>query len=360
MPEAETQHRSKMKLLDAAMQVIRTKGYSATRIEDVCAAAGLTKGSFFHHFESKEELALAAADHFAAMADRIFAAAPYQSVADPLDRLLGYVDFRRSILQGELPDYTCLLGTMVQEAYATQPAIRAACERHISAHAGAVARDIAAAKDRYAPDAPWTPEALALFTQAVIQGAFVLAKAKGGPEIAAECLDHLRRYLESQFHRSPTKEASTMSSKQKITSSSKIVPHLWFEKDADKAAKFYASIFPDSRVDRVTPIPADTPSGPAGSVDVVEFTLAGQPFMAISAGPLDPFNHAISFMVNCADQAEIDRYWDALSAGGTIEQCGWLRDRYGVSWQIVPTVLGEMMTDPDRARARRVTEAFSG
>jgi predicted 3-demethylubiquinone-9 3-methyltransferase (glyoxalase superfamily) len=139
---------------------------------------------------------------------------------------------------------------------------------------------------------------------------------------------------------------------------SKIVPHLWFEKDADKAAKFYASIFPDSRVDRVTPIPADTPSGPAGSVDVVEFTLAGQPFMAISAGPLDPFNHAISFMVNCADQAEIDRYWDALSAGGTIEQCGWLRDRYGISWQIVPTVLGEMMKDPDRARARRVTEAF--
>ena len=149
-----------------------------------------------------------------------------------------------------------------------------------------------------------------------------------------------------------------MTSKQKITSSSKIVPHLWFEKDADKAAKFYASIFPDSRVDRVTPIPADTPSGPAGSVDVVEFTLAGQPFMAISAGPLDPFNHAISFIVNCADQAEIDRYWEALSAGGTIEQCGWLRDRYGVSWQIVPTVLGEMMTDPDRARARRVTEAI--
>ena len=146
MPETETPHQSKMKFLDAAMQVIRAKGYSATRIEDVCAAAGLTKGSFFHHFESKEELALAAADHFAAMADRAFAAAPYQSIADPLDRLLGYVDFRRSILQGELPDYTCLLGTMVQEAYATHPAIRAACERHISAHAGAVARDIAEAK----------------------------------------------------------------------------------------------------------------------------------------------------------------------------------------------------------------------
>ena len=149
-----------------------------------------------------------------------------------------------------------------------------------------------------------------------------------------------------------------MPSKQKITPSAKIVPHLWYAKEAVEAANFYVSLFPDSRVDRVTPIPADTPSGPAGSVQVVEFTLAGQPFMAISAGPLDPFNHAISFMVNCDDQAEIDRFSDALSVGGTIEQCGWLRDRYGLCWQIVPTVLGEMMKDPDRDRARRVIEAF--
>ena len=143
-----------------------------------------------------------------------------------------------------------------------------------------------------------------------------------------------------------------------ITPTSKIVPHLWFADKAVEAAKFYVSLFPDSRVDSVTPIPADTPSGPAGSVQVVAFTLAGQQFMAINAGPLDPFNHAISFLVNCADQAEVDRLWDALSAGGTIEQCGWLKDRYGLSWQIVPTVLGEMMTDPDRGRARRVMEAM--
>jgi predicted 3-demethylubiquinone-9 3-methyltransferase (glyoxalase superfamily) len=141
---------------------------------------------------------------------------------------------------------------------------------------------------------------------------------------------------------------------------SKIVPHLWFPEKAVEAARFYVSLFPDSRVDRVTPIPADTPSGPAGSVEVVEFTLARQQFMAINAGPLDPFNHAISFLVNCADQAEIDRLWDALSAGGAIEQCGWLKDRYGVSWQIVPTALGEMMADPDRERARRVMEAMLG
>jgi predicted 3-demethylubiquinone-9 3-methyltransferase (glyoxalase superfamily) len=138
----------------------------------------------------------------------------------------------------------------------------------------------------------------------------------------------------------------------------KIVPHLWYAKEAEEAARYYATIFPDSRVDRVTPLAADTPSGPAGSVKVVEFTLCGQPFMAISAGPLDPFNHAISLLVQCDDQAEIDRYWNALLEGGSPEQCGWLKDRYGVSWQISPRQLGEMMADPDRERARRVAEAM--
>jgi len=111
-------------------------------------------------------------------------------------------------------------------------------------------------------------------------------------------------------------------------------------------------------VDNVSTLPAETPSGPAGTVKVVEFTLFGQPFMAISAGPLDPFNHAISFVVNCDDQAEIDRYWDALKDGGSVEQCGWLKDRYGVSWQIVPTILHQMMTDADRSKARRAAEAM--
>jgi predicted 3-demethylubiquinone-9 3-methyltransferase (glyoxalase superfamily) len=145
---------------------------------------------------------------------------------------------------------------------------------------------------------------------------------------------------------------------QKNKARAKIVPHLGFVDQAVEAANFYVSLFPDSRVDRVTPIPADTPSGPAGTVPVVDFTLAGQPFMAISAGPLDPFNHAISFMVNCDDQAEIDSLWDALTAGGEVELCGWLKDRYGVSWQIVPTVLGQMLTDPDRGRSSRAMEAM--
>ena len=139
---------------------------------------------------------------------------------------------------------------------------------------------------------------------------------------------------------------------------SRIVPHLWFAEKAVEAANFYVSLFPNSRVHSVTAIPADTPSGPAGSVEVVEFTLAGQRFMAIGAGKLDPFNHAISFLVHCADQAEVDRLWDALSTGDTIEQCGWLRDRYGLCWQIVPDALGELMRGGDRGRAKRVMEAM--
>jgi predicted 3-demethylubiquinone-9 3-methyltransferase (glyoxalase superfamily) len=138
----------------------------------------------------------------------------------------------------------------------------------------------------------------------------------------------------------------------------KIVPYLWYIDKAEEAARFYVSLLPDSRIDDVTTLPADTPSGPAGSVQIVAFTLAGLQFVAFDAGQFDPFNHAISFMINCDDQAEIDRLWDALSDGGSIEQCGWLKDRYGVSWQIAPTVLGEMIKDKDPAKARRVTEAM--
>jgi predicted 3-demethylubiquinone-9 3-methyltransferase (glyoxalase superfamily) len=134
----------------------------------------------------------------------------------------------------------------------------------------------------------------------------------------------------------------------------KITPFLWYSKEAEEAATFYSSIFPDSHVVRVTAMP----SGPPGSVKVVDFVLFGQAFAAMSAGQLDPFNHAISFVVNCESQAEIDRYWDALLVGGTAEACGWLKDRFGVSWQIVPTVMFEMMADPDRAKAKRACDAM--
>jgi len=139
---------------------------------------------------------------------------------------------------------------------------------------------------------------------------------------------------------------------------SKITPHLWYTRDADEAARFYASVFPDSRVQRVTALPVESPSGPPGSVKIVEFSLFGQPFMAMSAGPLDPFNHAVSFVVSCDSQEEIDRYWNALLEGGQAEQCGWLKDRYGLCWQIVPRRLGELMTDADPARSRRTAAAM--
>jgi predicted 3-demethylubiquinone-9 3-methyltransferase (glyoxalase superfamily) len=138
----------------------------------------------------------------------------------------------------------------------------------------------------------------------------------------------------------------------------KITPFLWYSNQAEEAAAFYAAIFPDSRVTRVTAFPSASPSGPPGTVKIVEFALFGQSFTAMSAGPLDPFNHSVSFVVNCEDQAELDRYWHALLDGGSAEQCGWLKDRFGLSWQIVPTVLAKMMSDPDRIRSKRAADAM--
>ncbi len=197
MTKAAMTEASGRKLLDAAVHVIRSKGYSAARVEDICAEAGLTKGAFFHHFANKEACAIAAAAHFAANADAMFDAAPYSHLPDARARILGYVDFRKAILRDELPQFTCLLGTMVQEAYDSHPAIRAACDRYISEHAERLEADIAEAKARYAPEAAWTPGSAALYSQAVLQGAFILAKAKHGPKVAADCLDHLKRYFET-------------------------------------------------------------------------------------------------------------------------------------------------------------------
>ena len=139
----------------------------------------------------------------------------------------------------------------------------------------------------------------------------------------------------------------------------KIFPFLWYAKEAEEAAKFYASIFPDSRVDGVTAMLSESPSGPPGSVKVVDFTLFGERFQAMSAGPHHEFNDAISIVVMCNDQAELDRYWNALlEGGGKPQACGWLNDRFGVRWQIVPTALEEMMRDKDPARSKRVTDAM--
>jgi TetR/AcrR family transcriptional repressor of nem operon len=187
---------------------VRAKGYTATRIEDVCAEAGLTKGSFFHHFKSKEDLALAAAAHWDARATESFAGAPYHKQPDPLDRLIAYIDFRKEILTGDLHEFTCFAGTIIQEAYRTHPEISAACERGIATHAKTLEGNIRAAMRKYGVRGRWSAESLALHIQAVIQGGFILAKAKGSAAVAAESLDHLRLYIEQIFIRTPPREHS--------------------------------------------------------------------------------------------------------------------------------------------------------
>jgi predicted 3-demethylubiquinone-9 3-methyltransferase (glyoxalase superfamily) len=137
-----------------------------------------------------------------------------------------------------------------------------------------------------------------------------------------------------------------------------ITPFLWYSDKAEEAARFYASVVPDSRVDQVSGLAAESLSGPPGSVKVVQFTLAGRPFMTMSAGPLDPFNHAVSFMIECDGQEEIDRLWNALLDGGQPDECGWPQDRSGLCWQIVPRQLQAWMCDPDPAAAKRTAEAM--
>lgn len=190
---------AKTKLLDAALSVIRSRGYSATTVDELCAAAGVTKGAFFHHFRSKDELAVAAAEHWSTMTGALFADAPYHDPADPLDRILAYLAFRKALLQGELPEFTCLVGTMVQETYQTAPEIREACERSITGHAETLEADIEAAMTARGLTAGWTANSLALHTQAVIQGGFILAKATGSAALAADSIDHLIRYIEMLF-----------------------------------------------------------------------------------------------------------------------------------------------------------------
>lgn len=186
------------KLLNAALNLLRAKGYSATTVDDLCAAAGVTKGAFFHHFESKEALAVAAARHWSEVTGALFAAAPYHAPADPLARIMAYIDFREALLQGPVEAFTCLAGTLVQEAFATHPAIREACAASITGHAATLEADFAAAMTAHGVTG-CTPRSLALHTQAVLQGGFILAKAAGGPELAADSIAHLKRYLRLLF-----------------------------------------------------------------------------------------------------------------------------------------------------------------
>ncbi|MEO6609631.1 MAG: TetR/AcrR family transcriptional regulator [Aestuariivirga sp.] len=194
-------HPTRERILNKALFVIRERGLADTSIMDLCEAAGVTKGAFFHHFSSKEELAIEATRYWTKVTGGAFASAAYHEFEDPLDRLIAYIDFRATLIRNRsIPEFTCLLGTMAQEIYETQPLVREACNTGIDAHAATVAKLIADAKAVHAPRASWSVESLALHTQAVIQGAFILAKAKSDPQIAIDSIVHLRRYVELLFH----------------------------------------------------------------------------------------------------------------------------------------------------------------
>jgi TetR/AcrR family transcriptional regulator, transcriptional repressor for nem operon len=190
---------SRTRLLEAARDVIRAKGYAATTVAELCEVAGVTKGALFHQFKSKEVLGREAAEYWAETTSAFFAAAPYHAPKNPLDRILAYVAFRKTIIAGELSEFTCLVGTMVQEVYADWPAIRDACGQSIFGHAATLEEDITAAMKSHGVDDGWTAESLARHTQTVIQGAFVLAKAGNNPALARESLDHLDRYIRLLF-----------------------------------------------------------------------------------------------------------------------------------------------------------------
>ena len=190
---------ARTKILNAALKVVRMKGYTATTVDDLCNEAGVTKGAFFHHFESKAALAVEAAKYWSEVTGQLFAAADYNQFADPADRVLGYLKLRRQLVSGSTAEFTCLVGTMVQETFHSDPAIRDACHDSIFGHAAVIERDIEEARRLYAPDAKWTARSLALHTQAVLQGAFILAKSEEDTTVAIDSVDHLIRYVESLF-----------------------------------------------------------------------------------------------------------------------------------------------------------------
>ena len=203
-PQVSTQRQSaKQVLLNGALNVIRAKGYTATTVDDLCHAAGVSKGAFFHYFASKQALAVAAADHWSATTGSLFEQAPYHALADARQRVLGYLDLRAALLQGSVADFTCLVGTMVQEVHDSSPAIRDACARSIIGHAATLEADMDQALGASGKAGHVDAHSLALHTQAVLQGAFVLVKATQDVAVAAASIAHLRRYLEFLFDGHP-------------------------------------------------------------------------------------------------------------------------------------------------------------
>lgn len=190
---------AKEKLLNASLSLIREQGFAATTVDDLCARAGVTKGAFFHHFESKDALGVAAVEHWSRTTEALFLAASYHQAGDGVARVRAYLALRKSLVRGEIPQFTCVAGTLVQETYASHPAIRAACADSIFGHAGTLVDDFAAAIAERGLAREITAESLAAHTQCVLQGAFILAKASGEPRTAVESIEHLERYIDLLF-----------------------------------------------------------------------------------------------------------------------------------------------------------------
>jgi TetR/AcrR family transcriptional repressor of nem operon len=198
-PRKPARGRARTALLDAAHLLVRRQGWTATSVDDLCAAAGVTKGAFFHHFSSKEELGVAAAEHWSAVTGPLFAGAAYHQHPDPLQRIFGYLDFRAQLADGPLEAITCFAGTTVQEVFSTSESLRAACGASITDHAAILAEYFDAAIAQHRPHANVTAGSLALHTQVVLQGGFVLAKATGDRKVLLDAITHLKNYLELLF-----------------------------------------------------------------------------------------------------------------------------------------------------------------
>jgi TetR/AcrR family transcriptional regulator, transcriptional repressor for nem operon len=355
----QRQHESKTKLLDAALHVIRSRGYAATTVDDICHQAGVTKGSFFHHFKSKDELALDAVAHWGAITDGLFAAAPYHQADDPLDRVLGYIEFRGEILTGELPDYTCLLGTLIQETYATHPAIRAACDQGMSSHIAHLTRDIEAAKKRHAPRAAWSPQSVGYFIHGVLQGSFIFAKSKQSPEVVRANLDHLRRYLKVLFNLRPqTGEVMSTLTKSVPDGMHSVTPHLVCEGAAD-AIEFYKKAFNATELSRLP--------GPNGKVMHASIRIGDSTVMLVDDAPswgmLGPKALKGSAVYIHLYVDDVDMFTArAVAAGAKVtmpvadmfwgDRYGRLEDPFGHRWSVATHVKDVSLEDMRQAMAK--------